>query len=65
MLAILFACGVGERLPRAKVADVAYSRREHPENFAARPAVNYFSARIHFVWLRLARGLPESRCWDV
>ena len=65
MLAILFACGVGERIPRAKVAEVVSSRREHPENFAARPASNCFSARIHFVWLRLARGLPESRCWDV
>lgn len=65
MLAILFACGVGERLPRAKVAEVASSRREHLENFVTRPASNYSSARIHLVWLRLARGLPESRCWDV
>ena len=64
-LATLFACEVDERLPRAKVVDVVSSRREHLENFVARRASNYFSARIHSVWLRLARDLRESECWDV
>ena len=55
--AILFACDTDGRLHLEKLPEFANSHRELR-------ASNYFSARIRFAWLRFARDLPKSECWD-